>query len=265
MRKTFAYKQSIISYYAYGYGTEVVFCFHGYGLDGSCFNYLEETLGNKYTLICIDFPFHGQTIWNEGNDFSRSNLLEILTILNPNKTNTYSFLGYSMGGRIALSMYTFIPSLIKQVLLLAPDGLKRNYWQQFATRTFLGEKIFKLSMQYPSWLFAMVNTVGFMHLLNKSRIKFIRVHIGEKKERDLLHKRWMVLKDYQVDLNKVSRLINKYQVPVTILIGAFDKVITKKSCDQFKRKQSLVTIKTLETGHDLLKPKFAKDIASLFK
>ena len=97
------FKNSIINYYKYGNGSKVLFCLHGYGEDGTSFLFLEKYLGNIYTLYAIDFPFHGNTKWNEKEPLSAKDLLNIFNLINT-KQNNFSVLAYSMGGRIALHL-----------------------------------------------------------------------------------------------------------------------------------------------------------------
>jgi pimeloyl-ACP methyl ester carboxylesterase len=148
MKQTLPYKSSIIAYYTYGTGPDVVFCLHGYGLDGSCFVLLEESLGKQYTLMCLDLPYHGATDWKEGLAFTTQDLIKIMTQLHFNHTKPFSLLGYSMGGRVVLQALEDYPKLIKQVALVAPDGLRFNGWRHFATHTKVGKRLFKFGKRF---------------------------------------------------------------------------------------------------------------------
>ena len=73
-------------------------------------------------------------------------------------------LGFSLGGRIALSLYQAQPENVEKLILLAPDGLIVNFWYWFSTQTWIGNNIFSFSMKYPGWFFAflkMVNKTNF--------------------------------------------------------------------------------------------------------
>src|SRR5690348_3524526 len=100
------YKSSRVHYsYAEKAGKPVV-CFHGYGESEKGFHFLEEYLPTGYMLIAIDLPLHGQTEWNEGLDFSPTDLLTITeSILNDCSVyQPITLLAYSMGGRMALQI-----------------------------------------------------------------------------------------------------------------------------------------------------------------
>src|SRR5438552_14687033 len=154
------YKNSTINYYRFGSGLNVVICFHGYGEDAASFGLLEKFAGNQYSFISIDLPFHGKTVWNEGLNFTHKDLLEILkeilsqTNRQPAVSNEkLSIMGFSLGGRIVLSLYQAMPGQIEKLILLAPDGLKVNFWYWLATQTWFGNKLFYFTMKHPDWFF----------------------------------------------------------------------------------------------------------------
>ena len=263
MKKVLQYKSSQIAYYTYGSGNEVLFCFHGYGLTGESFAVLQPVLETDYTLICIDLPFHGATNWQEGLVFSEEDLWEVLLLLNPLSDKPFSLMGYSMGGRIALSLLEKHPQQIKQVALVAPDGLKFNWWQAISTRTAVGNLLFRYTMQHPQWLFALIRVASFCKLIDRSVEVFTLLYISEEQERQLLYKRWHAMRDYAPRLSELRKLINQYKIPVNLLFGAYDKVITTNQGYAFKKNEPLITIRELKCGHQLIKEKYAAEVGQL--
>ena len=264
MQKTLTYKSSEIVYHTFGSGSEVVFCFHGYGLDGSSFGILEDKINKSHTLICIDFPFHGGTNWNDAIVFTQNDLANIISLLNPFPSKRFSILGYSMGGRIALNMLQTNPNPIEKVMLIAPDGLKFHFWQYLSTQTNWGNKLFRMTMQYPQWLFILVKIGSALRLLNRSIEKFVHHHIDTKVERDLLYNRWTSMRKFTTNLSLIKKQITKQSIPVSIITGKFDRVITTSQAEQFKGNQSLITLTELHSGHHLLKAQWVDEIAKLF-
>src|SRR5258705_7646608 len=180
-----SYKNSRISYCRFGKGDKLVICLHGYGEDGSSFSFLENLAGEKFTFLAIDLPFHGKTIWNE-NDFTTNDLITIIKLLLEQsnltgQTSNLQLLGFSLGGRIALSLYQAMPSEIDRFVLLAPDGLKINFWYWLATQTFLGRSFFSFTMKHPGWFFGFLKFINFLGLVNRSIFKFVNYYIGDEK------------------------------------------------------------------------------------
>ncbi len=188
------FKSSIINYYVFGSGDKTLFCLHGYGEDGFSFSFLEKYLGDVYTLYVIDFPFHGETKWNEKEPLSAEDVLNIFDAINTKKNNSFSVLAYSMGGRIAMHLLQKIPEKIEKIVLIAPDGLHENFWYHLSTQTKTGSKLFERTMLRPRLFFSFLNITGKTKILNKSIIKFVHHFLDDENERTLLYKRWTAMR-----------------------------------------------------------------------
>lgn len=266
--QTIYYKNSFINVELFGNGDKLLFCFHGFGEDAASFKVLQPALGKAYKLAAIDLPFHGKTEWNEGLLMTDGDLLNILNkIIETNKSinspSKFSMLAFSFGGRVALHLLQTLPSKIERVVLLAPDGLHLNFWYWLGTQTFLGNKLFAYTMKKPRWFFAMINVAGKTGLLNKTIIKFVHYYLDDKEVRQLLHKRWTVMRKFKPKASQIKNVISKYEIPVRLLFGKYDQIILSKRSNFFGINKNVKIIE-LDAGHQLLKEKFAHHIALLF-
>ena len=107
-----SYKNSDISYYRFGSGPKQVICFHGYGEEATLYSFLEKYAGNHFTFYAIDLPFHGQTKWNDGLAFTHNDLQQIVETILTERNEKLILMGFSLGGRIALSFYQSQPEQI---------------------------------------------------------------------------------------------------------------------------------------------------------
>ncbi len=206
-----SYKHSLINYYHFGNGPELVLCFHGYGENGESFEFLKNYLNAKYKLLAIDLPFHGQTEWREPEDFTSRDLEQIVkeifkqnNLETPDSKRKFTLLGFSLGGRIALSFYQLQPSAINKILLLAPDGLKINFWYWFSTQTWPGKKLFHFTMKYPGWFFGFLKLLNKAGFVNSSIFKFVNFYIGDREARQILYKRWIVSYHFACKRRKIQ-------------------------------------------------------------
>src|ERR1700683_4264497 len=106
------YKSSQIHCCNAGSGKQLLLCFHGYGESAETFGFLEKYLSADFTIVAIDLPFHGKTIWKEGLTFSPADLINIVTDIiqtSPAKNSRLYVAGYSLGGRVALHLLQLIP------------------------------------------------------------------------------------------------------------------------------------------------------------
>jgi len=257
-----AYKSSLIHYYVFGEGAKTLFCFHGYGEDGTSFAFLEKKLGKTYTLFALDFPFHGKTTWKEKEPFTPGDLVKILESIHSNQHNKFSILAYSMGGRAALHLLQQIPHKIERVGLVAPDGLHQNIWYWITTQTSFGNKAFAYTMEKPQWFFWLVNTSGKLKILNKSIIKFVHHYLDDKEQRLLLYQRWTFMRRLKPDLLLIRKTCAEKHTRLQFLFGKYDRIILSKRAGVFKNAEN-INIKVINAGHQLMKEKYANEIVAL--
>lgn len=265
MQKTFSYKSSSIAYTVLGTGPEALFCFHGYGLNAQTFAFLEPVLGQFYTFICLDFPFHGETDWRERLLFLPEDLLAIMHAVNPYPAKKINLLGYSMGGRICLYLLQMIPDKINKIVLVAPDGLHKNPWQRFATQTRIGNKLFFFTMKYPGILFLLMSIAEKIGSFNKNLKKFVHYYLNDPEERLRLYDRWTTMRKFQPNTLLLKNIVKQQRKHVSILFGKHDSVIlTKKGLAFSKGVEDFVMVKEIEAGHQLMKEKHRQEITALF-
>lgn len=104
-----------------------VLLLHGFTGDGSTWKNLVQRLKPKYQLIVIDIIGHGQTTCS--TDLNRYDMCSVVEdlhhILNQLHIETTHLLGYSMGGRLALSFATTYPNKVLSLMIeSATPGLK---------------------------------------------------------------------------------------------------------------------------------------------
>jgi pimeloyl-ACP methyl ester carboxylesterase len=273
----FQYKNSTISYCRFGSDPKVVVCFHGYGEDATTFGFLEKFAGNQYSFIAIDLPFHGKTKWNEGLNFTHKDLVEIIKeilkqnnqqpeISNPVRPDhpggqKLLLMGFSLGGRIVLSIYQAMPEQIEKLILLAPDGLKVNFWYWLATQTWPGNKLFLFTMKHPGWFFGFLKILNKLKLVNASIFKFVNFYIGDKDVRQQLYQRWMALRKLKPNIKRIKLFIQKNDTKVRLIYGIHDRIILPERGEKFKKGiEEQCTLTVIHSGHQVLHENHADEI-----
>ncbi len=274
------YKSSTISYYCFGQGPAPALCFHGYGENAKTFEFLAKYAGNQYTFYSIDLPFHGETDWKEGLDFTAADLSQIVEEIiregnfrphpdrfpHPSQPNRQLkvklfLIGYSLGGRIALGLLQQVPEQIEKMILLAPDGLKVNFWYWLATQTWPGNKFFSFTMKKPGWFFGFLKLLNKMGLVNASIFKFVNYYIGDKTVRQLLFQRWTTLRKIKPDITLVKSLIKKNNIAVRLLYGKHDRIILSSTGEKFRKEiKEQCSIHIIHAGHQILHEKHIDEI-----
>jgi pimeloyl-ACP methyl ester carboxylesterase len=261
------HKNSTVHYRQFGNGPKLLFCFHGYGRESYTFSFLEKRLGNIYTIIAIDIPFHGLTKWNDELILKPKYLTQfILDIRSSLKKEhmKFSLLGFSMGGRIALHLTELLPEQVDRLVLLAPDGLSFNFWRWFGSETWIGSKLLHYTIYHPGWIVWVVEKGERWKVIHRSIADLIRYYIYDEEHRLSLYRRWISMRKFSPALGKLRRLIVNNGIKVRMLFGAFDRVIPYKGGERFKEGiEAFASFEVVEAGHNLLSEVNARKIAQL--
>jgi pimeloyl-ACP methyl ester carboxylesterase len=258
------YKNSSIGYYRFGNGSKTAICFHGYGQEAGTFSFLEKYAGIDFTFCAIDLPFHGYTKWNEKEPFRWDDLRDIISsimIKDSRQNSKLTLIGFSLGGRVALSLYQAMPEQFEKVVLLAPDGLKINFWNRLATQTHLGNKLFYFTMKNPGWFFGFLKFVNKLGLVNVSIFKFVKYYIDNDIVRAELYHRWTALRRLKPNLPKIKSEIRGNQPIFYLIYGKHDRIILSATGEKFKKGiENYCTVKVIESGHQVLHENHTKEI-----
>jgi pimeloyl-ACP methyl ester carboxylesterase len=267
------YKSSRINYYRFGEGVRPVICFHGYGEEARSFEFLAKYAGDDYCFYSLDLPFHGETEWKEGLNCTVGDLINIIQVmLRMDETDRgfdgvasreLALMGYSLGGRVALCMYESMNEKVNRIVLLAPDGLKVNFWYWIATQTMIGNKLFAFTMKNPAWFFSWLKLFRRLGMVNVSVFKFVNFYIGNPTIRRLLYERWTALRKLRPHLNRIKTLIRKYRPALRLVYGKHDRIILPVVGEKFKKAvDDQCRIIVLESGHQVLQEKYAVQIVA---
>lgn len=263
---TISFKSSAIHYSHGGHGLQPLICLHGYGETEYSFHFLEKHLADAYSIIAIDLPYHGKTQWNEGLNFERSDLVSLIELILEKQgfaNKPFSLLAYSMGGRMALTILQEIPHHINRVILLAPDGLKINFWYWLSTQTWLGNRLFAATINNPAWFLWALRLLNGAGLLNQSVFKFVQYFLHDKKMRKQLYLRWTCFRNLTPDLVIAKKIITGKKIPIHLVYGKYDRIIRSERGEKFRRGiEAFCSIELLNCGHQLLHEKNAIPISN---
>ena len=258
------YKNSRIHYRISGTGSHLAICFHGFGTYSNTFDWIAQHVPD-HTFIAVDLPFHGLTQWNE-KEITVDELIHILDLCPEVNHRHFALVGYSMGGRISLSILQKIPHRITRLLLMAPDGLHVNRWYWFATQTNTGNRVFHHVMYNPEKFVHLVRKAGKYRLVNKGILKFIDRYMDDETVRTQVYKVWTVFRRFWPNLKMIESEIKHRHIPVTMVYGKFDNIIPFAPGKEFARRLgSTCQFTVLDCGHQVLHIRNAQYIADSFK
>lgn len=248
----FQYKQAHLHYTKTGDGQQVVLLFHGFGQDKNIFDRLATTHFKSYTLYAFDLFFHGLSTWGHNEEPLEKqfwvNCMEAFFV--KNRIKKFSVVGFSLGGRFALSLVEGFPKQIDHLYLLAPDGIKTSFWYSLATYPILFRKLFKSMIDHPNRFFRIANTLHKLNVMDKGLIRFAESQMNTEEKRNRVYYSWVVFRHLSFNQKKLSELLVRYPISVTLVLGEFDKVITRSNLDPFIKRIPQIKLVLLRCGHN---------------
>lgn len=104
-----------IHYQVYGEGEPIVLV-HGWAMHSGIWRDFAEQLAQTRRVVCIDLPGHGLSA--ETSEFTLESVCEQLSEIVDSKA---CWIGWSLGGSVALAMARLFPEVVASVVLLASN------------------------------------------------------------------------------------------------------------------------------------------------
>ena len=251
-----------LHYLKTGNGRKLLLAFHGYGNDAGIFELFNQYLGQEYIILSFDLPHHGKSKWEGAHKFTRQGL-QLMTeqLMQQYGVSKISLLGYSIGGRLCLSIIERMPVIVEKATLLASDGLSINLYYYFFTRTHIGKRIFLNLTDRPKNYIKVIGWLKRGGLINDSVHKLVTYYLQDEASRNQLKNGWPALSDIMPPPGKVKAMIKQYHIPVAIFMGLYDKIIPHAIAQKFQSGLDSVQLRIVEKGHRLLDNETIKDIA----
>lgn len=208
-----------ILYSQYGKGEELLFAFHGYGMDGCQFRILEQSLNRRYHIIGFHLPYHnngpsGHQNWITGVK------AEIKKILIQHKTENFSLAGYSVGSKVSLSLMEEFQHQLKEIYLFAPYGLENHWGLSFVTQS-LGNAFFRLIVN-TSIPEKIMKLVKFLRIIDEEHHQIIHRELLSKNKRKSLCKTLKMAGELKITTEKLPEILNVNDIKCTIIYGKDD-------------------------------------------
>jgi len=248
----FNFKHARLHFTKVGTNKKNLLLFHGFGQDHQAFRKIEDSLKTSYTIFSFDIFFHGLSQWKKGEEpLEKIFWKELLSeFLRENEIESFSLLGFSMGGKFVFASLEAFPERTERIFLLAPDGIKTNFWYSLATYPIAFRSIFKSMIELPQRFKAIENFAVRVRLIDKGIVRFIESQMDTSEKRSRVYHSWVVFRHLKFDMATIASMINSNTINTTVLVGKYDKIITAGNMALLLNKLDTYTFEILETGHN---------------
>lgn len=246
------YQRSVVSGIRFGHGPRLMIGFHGFADRASAFQPLVSALKEHYTVYCFDLPFHGETQWR-GGQFSRRDLAGLVEkVLAETGHESFSLMGHSMGGRIALNLVPLFRGKIEGLFLFASAGLRvhlalRRDWMPLALRRWGRRRLIRLTSP-PIWFY----WLKYLRIIPRYAAGLLEVHFTTHNRRRRLLNTWVSMYDFEINPERHQRHIRRYNIPTYIYMGAEDQAIPVSDGESFARGMPEAHLRVLPEKHNIL-------------
>jgi pimeloyl-ACP methyl ester carboxylesterase len=248
----FTFNHASLHYQKIGSGTNVVFAFHGFGQTHAAFDELANSIDKNYTLYSFDLFFHGESKWGYKElPLEKSFWKELMSaFLKQEDIEKFSVIGFSMGGKFAMVCVEAFPNQIDTITLLAPDGIKTSFWYSLATYPLMLRKLFKSMIDKPGRFHQLTKIAFRFNLIDKGILRFVESQMNTREKRERVYHSWVVLRHLKFNIGHLASLVNSHQIPLTLVIGKYDKIITAKNMARLIRQVPHAKLQLIESGHN---------------
>lgn len=243
-----------LAYRRFGSGSEVWVFFHGFGQRHQDLLAFEKLRTPNQRYLFVDNIYHGQSSWNSSEKaLSKEEWKAILlSLLHQENIDSFHLVGYSMGGKFALLSYELLPDRVNSLLLLAPDGIKTGLWYSMSNYPSGINPLFKRVIFRPQRFFSFIEGLKTVGLLQKSLVKFVQTQLETRSKRAQAYLVWKVLGGIHLQLGTIIQQLRKKPIPVTVVVGEFDRMVSPKNLERFTAKVPQLQLILLPVGHGQL-------------
>lgn len=246
------YKKSAVHFKRFGAGQSLLIALHGFADEASMFSVLQNSLGEKYTVYCLDLPYHGLTKWR-GEAFDQKDIIAVVKIiLEKESKQRFDLMGFSMGGRIVQKILFDCIENVDKVYLIAPDGLDTKWMFKVNLIPGFLKSFLKWILQKPNWFIKLIRQLYHWKLISRFIYNFVYYHLHTEKKSARLFNTWRALDHFRIQPRKVKKLLQEYNLPVALYLGNRDEVVPLASAKLLSEDMPNVKVYVLDEGHLLV-------------
>lgn len=245
------FQESELHYSRAGQGTVSLLLFHGFGQSSEVFLQHAKVLGEIYTVYAFDLFFHGNSVWPMREAIEKPDWQIIMdTFLQQEGIDRFEVGGFSLGGKFALTTLEFFAPRIDRLILLAPDGIKTSFWYSLATYPIATRALFRSMILKPGRLHALVVLLRQLHLVDNGILRFAEHQMNTEEKRRRVYYSWVYFRHLKFNVKKVADQLNQNGIPLVLITGRFDKIITTANMKPFAGSVKNSQLLELEAGHN---------------
>lgn len=246
----------------WGRGEHLLIALHGFSDRAQLFSLLEKPWGERFTIVALDLPFHGQTEWTAVS-FSKEDMLGILAqVLKKEKKERFSLLGFSFGARLSLSMLPDLASQLDHLFLLSPDGIKTRGMRAAERTPVWLRQLFWRVLQNPAWLVSILGFGRKMGLVSTSTQAFLNKNLSRPERVRRMFGCWLAMDSFRIKRQEIQQIWKTMALPTRVYVGEKDPLLDYDTLKKWYGSLPNVQVYVLENESHALTEGFVLAVAN---
>jgi pimeloyl-ACP methyl ester carboxylesterase len=253
-------------------GPRALVTFHGFARPlEDMFAFSGEVWPEDRTLIAFHLPHHGCSgpMVMSDEPMPPSLLLAAITDILRREgldTDGADIIGYSIGGRVALSMLVEAPLFWGRTLLMAPDGFVKNPFYRITVHTRFGRWAWHWMDRHAARVLAWNDRLHRWGLISKHLHGFGRFHMESHEMRMMVWHGWRAHRALWPDHAAIAAAFRRREeagVRTDLVFGKKDQIIPASNAQRIQRQTRGLThlhFHSILSGHGMLRPDIVSEI-----
>lgn len=210
----------------YGSGPALLLAVHGFGRSGRRLERLGLHLGDRFTTLAPDLPYHGQTEWYDEQYDADDYAAVLQALLDQHRDRPVYLLGHSLGGRLLSACLGRLrhPDL-RDLVLVAPDGAGGKYtnWIDTLPRGLV-RPLAKLS-ERPRHILRFTNWLRKRGLINQYSQDYLRHNLNDRPFRRRLAGTLRSVLKFPPRPAEFAAALARHGIRCTVFVGDSDPLL----------------------------------------
>lgn len=249
----------------------VVIAFHGFARPLEDMLVFQDKWPENASVLSIHLMHHGQSGPVKRGDHPippsvwMDLIREVLTKHNLIESKI-DLAGYSIGGRIALTLMAEAPTFWDHVLLLAPDGLVKNPFYRITVHTQLGRGIWFAMDRHAEKVKRWNDRLLAWRIISKHLHGFGAFHMSSHEMRMMVWHGWRAHRCCWPRHHEITKALSKREISgakTTFIFGRKDKIIPFRNAKRLRRMTRMhkhVQFEIIPSGHGMLQAHIIDDL-----
>lgn len=255
--KLFTSGEFSLAYGEWGSGPHHLLAFHGFGRTHADFIRFTRPFNSAFTIKAFDIFFHGEShIGDRSPDQAPLKKDELRRLMEDffvkNEIQKAYLMGYSLGGRICMSLAEVLPHRVAGMYLFAPDGLVVNRWYALLSNYTVGRWMFRFFRSHNSFFYSLLSALNRSKIISNRVRDFVASQIETEEMQEKVYNVWTFLRKIEPDFKALGEGLKRENTSVDLFFGVYDKIIPVANASKFKKAYPPLRIHTLRSGHVLL-------------